>query len=627
MRRRTLVIAASLCTVVGITLAGALVPAAGRDLQASNRFAPSGVVTVNPISTPLVGARSSAAAASAAAAIQSTTSGGCVDAGSNVRVNQECTNQSAAGFLGRSQSQNETAAAVNPLNPKNIVASQNDYRRGDATCGVDWSKDGGKKWGSSLAPTSFTPGFTNPRHYWQAGGDTSVGFDSSGEAYLMCQVFDRGATADGGTGAFGPSGFLLFRSADGGASWSFTGSPVKTSDATGADGIGLLDKEYMTIDTSSASPYTDRIYVAWAEYSTDFSSDPITFAYSDDHGVTWHQSGAISGFSTDLCPVNFSGAPSGTCDANQFPVPFTAPNGDVYVVFQNFNNCAGAFGDPCTGDPNDNHNQMLIVKSTDGGNSFGDPVKVTDFYDLPDCFTYTGADFGRACVPTTPLSGVSVFRATNYPSGAAVSDTEIVIDFGSYLNQHSNPTLGNCSPAGFSGDTFLNLYDGVGEVNGCNNDIVRSVSTDGGASFTGTSTDVSLLPSVSAEGPVLSDQWWQWSALTPRGKVATMYYDRRFDNNMATGFMDISLFKGFGAPVRVTNVSFPSSNEFPNGAGASTFMGDYSGLAVGSDGIAHPVWTDARNPIFTFSMAPGDDARTLIPAGFGSDIYTAAIRT
>ncbi len=267
------------------------------------------------------------------------------------------------------------------------------------------------------------------------------------------------------------------------------------------------------------------------------------------------------------------------------------------------------------------------MKSTDGGNTFGDPVKVTDFYDLPDCFTYTGSDFGRSCVPTAPLSGVSVFRATNYPSGVAVSDTEIVIDFGSYINQHSNATLGNCSPAGLSGDTFLNLYGGVGDVNGCNNDVVRSVSTDGGATFTGTSTDVSQLPSVNDEGAQLADQWWQWTALAPSGKVVTMYYDRKYGTDMATGFMDISLNRGHGAPVRVTNVSFPSSNEFPDGNGASTFMGDYSGLAVGSDGFAHPVWTDARNPIFTYSTAPGDDARVLFPAGFGSDIYTASIRT
>ena len=62
---------------------------------------------------------------------------------------------------------------------------------------------------------------------------------------------------------------------------------------------------------------------------------------------------------------------------------------------------------------------MLIVKSTDGGASFGTPVKVSDYYDLPDCLTYTGQNAGRACVPTAPLSNRSIFRATNYPVGVA----------------------------------------------------------------------------------------------------------------------------------------------------------------------------------------------------------------
>jgi hypothetical protein len=54
-------------------------------------------------------------------------------------------------------------------------------------------------------------------------------------------------------------------------------------------------------------------------------------------------------------------------------------------------------------------------------------------------------------------------------------------------------------------------FGSVGEANGCNNDIVVSVSTDGGASFTGTSTPVAELPSVSDErAGHLADQWWQW---------------------------------------------------------------------------------------------------------------------
>ena len=82
------------------------------------------------------------------------------------------------------------------------------------------------------------------------------------------------------------------------------------------------------------------------------------------------------------------------------------------------------------------------MKSTDGGASFGPPVKVSDFNDLPDCLTYTGHDAGRSCVPTAPLSDRSIFRATNYPSAVATSNSRIVVTLGSYLNRHSNPERG-----------------------------------------------------------------------------------------------------------------------------------------------------------------------------------------
>ena len=117
----------------------------------------------------------------------------------------------------------------------------------------------------------------------------------------------------------------------------------------GLGDVGLNDKEWMIVDTSSSSPFQDRIYVTWSRFSADFSASPITESHSADHGVTWSEPQVISGVDADLCPVNFSGAPAGTCDANQFSNVFTAPNGDVYVAFQNFNN---AFADDV-----DNHNQ------------------------------------------------------------------------------------------------------------------------------------------------------------------------------------------------------------------------------------------------------------------------------
>ena len=126
-----------------------------------------------------------------------------------------------AGFLRSWAVPERDGRRRQPDGSGNVIITQNDYRFGDGRCGVDWSMDGGRTWGSQLAPSGFTaPGFTAPRHYWDAGGDTSVGFDSTGEAYLMCQVFNRGTTSDLGGDA---SAFFLFRSADGGASWSFPG--------------------------------------------------------------------------------------------------------------------------------------------------------------------------------------------------------------------------------------------------------------------------------------------------------------------------------------------------------------------------------------------------------------------
>jgi hypothetical protein len=614
--------------VLALVVGASLLPAGGAPTNPkTNRFGPSGVHTADPLASRAEAAQARAQAATAAATATAdggsvpgpsvAGSGGCPDQdGSNVRVNQDCTNQSAVGFFGRSQGQNETGIAVNPRNPRHLVAGQNDYRRGDGACAADWSRDGGRHWGSELAPLSFTaPGITGgARHYWDASGDPSVAFDSSGEAYLFCLAFNRGEpTSDSGLPA---SGLFLFRSANGGASWNFPGSPVKQSPGDGSDGIGLLDKPYMAVDTGRNSPFRDRIYVAWAEYNVDFSADPIGFAWSDDHGATWNLVPAISGVSAALCPVNFDGSPAGTCNANQFPQPFTAPNGDLYVVFQNFNNALA--------DANDNHNQMLIVKSTDGGASFGAPVKVSDFNELPDCLTYTNHDPGRSCVPTAPLSDRSIFRASNYPSAAATSNNRIVVTLGSYLNRHSNPERGNCASAGINPATGLPLYTGVGEENGCNNDIVVSVSTDAGASFTGTTTPVAELPSISDERATLADQWWQWAALNPRGGVTVAYYDRKYGDAQQTGFMDITMRRGNGNHVRVTNQSLPPTQEFPEaGASSGIFIGDYMGVAVGSDGMAHPIWTDTRNPIFTPSTR--GDVRQLVNAGQGSDIYTRSL--
>ena len=236
---------------------------------------------------------------------------------------------------------------------------------------------------------------------------------------------------------------------------------------------------------------------------------------------------------------------------------------------------------------------MLLARSTDGGNTFSAPVKVGDFYDLPDCATYQdGNGFGSGCVPEKGETSNSFFRAANYPVGAvdASDDDEVVVTFGSYINRHSSESNG-CVPQGYNADTFQPLYDGRQDAGACNNDIVVSRSTNGGRSFTGGSTNVRQLPSARDDDP-RADQFWQWAAFDRDGRLAVSYYDRAYGNDEMTGFSDVSLSGSRNASdfatARVTTSSMPPPTQFEG-----AFFGDYSGLSA--DDAAHPVWMDTRD--------------------------------
>lgn len=508
--------------------------------------------------------------------------------GGNTKVNQNCLNLSDADLQGRSQAQNETSIAEDPLHPNHLVASYNDYRRGDGTCGVSYTLDGGQHWNDATTPNGFVRGgtFGAAREYWQASGDTAVAWDTRGNAYLQCMAFMRGTPTTNNPDF--SSGIYMFRSTqNNGASWDFAGRPVvEDHDTTGAT---LLDKPYMTIDNHVGSPFRDRIYVTYTFFAADGTAY-IFEAFSSDFGQTFSSPVLVSSGSS-LCTNTFGlPTPNGTCNENQFSDPFTGPDGSLYVAWDNFNNSLSS--------ATDNHNQVLLAKSTDGGLTFGAPVLVANYNDLPDCATYQGGqDFGRACVPEKGTAQRSVFRATNYPSGAInpTNSSQVVVTFGSYINADSNPSNG-CVPAGLA-PSGNNAYTGVKTPGACNNKILESVSTNGGTSFNGTVTDPTTLPVVSsASGQKLTDQWWQWEAFTTNGTLAVSYYDRQYSNDESNGFMDISLSgsttTGF-AVVRVTSASMPPPTQFPDSQGNSVFFGDYSGITAVNG--AFPLWMDTRS--------------------------------
>ena len=526
--------------------------------------------------------------------------------GTNILVNQNCLNVSDADLQGRAQAQNETAIAQNPFNPRQVVAGFNDYRRGDGTCGAAFSRNGGASWTDSTIPNGFTRGtaFGNvPRQYWQASGDTSVAWDSRGNAYMACQVFMRpgGVTNNPDTS----SAVYVFRSTgDAGASWNFAGRPAVETFTHNPN--VLTDKPYMTIDSNPNSPFRDRIYVTWTQYAADGTAY-IYEVHSDDYGQTFSSPVVVSTTSS-LCSNTFGlPTPQGTCNNNQFSDPFTAPDGTLYVTYANFNNTV-------TG--KDNRNQVLVTKSTDGGQTFGAPVKLSDYYELPDCLAAQGSDPFRACVPEKGTTTNSVFRASNYPSGGVNprKPRQVVITVGSYINRDSNESNG-CAPNGLSSTTGGNLYTGTKTAGACNNKIMLSVSNNGGASFTGSTTDPRLLPVVNtAARQKRTDQWFQWAAFTPSGTLATSYYDRQYGSAEFTGKMDFSLSTSSNLSSftvsRATSASMPLPTQFPDANGNSQFIGDYTGLTAVSG--AHPLWADTRNP--DALLCPGTATPSTPPA-------------
>ncbi len=506
-----------------------------------------------------------------------------------MKVNQNCLNVSDPDLQGRGQANNEPSIAVDPFNAQHIVASDNNYIRGDGTCGSHFSLDGGKTWADTTIPNGFTRGPSGAaREYWQAGGDTSVAWDTRSNAYESCQVFNRGTVASPNPDQ--SSGFLVFRATqNNGASWNFPGRYSEVFfDTPGTAGV-LEDKELIAIDANKSSPFRDRIYVTWTEFAADGSAY-IYETHSNDYGETFSPRVLVSAGNA-ACTFTFgAGTPNGPCNENQDSDPFVGPDGSLYVAFDNFNNASTS--------GSDNKFQVMLAKSTDGGASFSAPVKVSNYYDLPDCDTYqgAGADPGRSCVPEKGSSTKSVFRATNYPSGQVNprNPNVVTIAFGSYINPDSKAPNG-CVPAGFT-DNFDPLYTGVKTPGACNNKILLKVSSDGGSTFNGVLDPRQGLVVNQAPGQAHSDQWFQWSAFTASGKLAVDYYDRQYGNDETTGASDFSLsgskdLANF-AQVRLTGSSMPAPTQFGGSAGGQ-FYGDYVWLSALNQ--VYAIWSDTRS--------------------------------
>jgi hypothetical protein len=527
------------------------------------------------------------------------------NADGNVRVNQDCTFRRQA----------EEGIAVNPANPSNLIAGQNDSRIGFNHCGFDYSFDGGKTWGDGQPP--YWQRLNNPdsngihtvlgdpgtNHTYDFASDPGVAFDSQGRAFYSCVVIDLFSNAGGllvPASPIGAGGAFYNNVSSGGSRY------VVSEDNNAA---ASYDKPFITADTNPGSPNRDNVYATWSIFKFDPSCGPqpnpagdlrycsstIYGSMSTNHAVTWSKPEEISGSSSTLCffgnffdPTRSANA----CTFDQGSDPSALPNGDLEVIFNNGNTPAGnpnsqQLGVHChpTGDSATGTAQLNCASPT----KVGDDIVVGE----PAC------NFGRG--PEECIPGAYI-RTNDYPRIA---------------QNHGNG----------------NLYATWQDYRSGQFDIQLAQSTDGGNTWTTATAPVNpdqnkdhyfaAIDVVSSSGNGGEDR--SSGANEGNGNagdhVAVSYYrtNRVPGENGAPACpvsptappgsicfapgqpgvqqeaSDYTLAGGFG--LNTAYAAAPVSPSFapPDGIQAG-FNGDYSGLAVAGN-VAHPVWSDTRNTV------------------------------
>ncbi|HEU0051710.1 MAG TPA: sialidase family protein, partial [Longimicrobium sp.] len=393
---------------------------------------------------------------------------------------------------------------------------------------------------------------------YDAGGDPAVAFDSQGNVYYAGLGFDRAAppnTVTVSQGTFDGAGHLAW------------GAPTfvnaTTSPAT------LNDKEWIAADWHAASPFRDRVYLSWTRFLFNpingaYVQSPIFFAYSTDGGQSFSTPKGISG----------------NVLYDQGSRPIVGYDGAVYVIFEGSTRLATL-------------DSIYVVKSTDGGVTFGKPVEIAKVQDV------------------IPLANTA-FRVNSYPAGASAPSGDLYVAWSTLASNGGGlcPTRTNT---------------------GCHSVAVYARSSDGGATWStpapifasldaGTRAPVGY-PVTQPDGSTLSapalrrvDTLWPGVAVSPSGRVYMSAYAAatvspwqtcatpatptavgRIDclalgNYIHNARLDYFVTNvGTGAFQRVSTASINTRNGFGGG-----FFGDYTDLAVGSDERFHALWTDSN---------------------------------
>jgi hypothetical protein len=249
---------------------------------------------------------------------------------------------------------------------------------------------------------------------------------------------------------------------------------------------------------------------------------------------------------------------------------------------------------------------IVISKTTDGGLTWSAPQALSSLNNSQGSVVQVDSSGTVHVVYETYYRGQDRVAYSYSTNGGATFQTKII----GTINDIPSPLPGgnfrtNSFPAfAIDGSTLHVVWS---NWNGSNADVVYIRSTNSGASWSA--------PVTVAGGA--GDQFFPWVAANS-GKAYVSWLNRAssVDIYTATAIGSTNSGGSWSSPVTISSgysiVANGNLFGFPNCA--PDFIGDYTGIAVGSDGVAHPVWTDIR---------VGNDPTTT--TGTDQDPYTAPL--
>src|SRR5712691_9937229 len=160
---------------------------------------------------------------------------------------------------------NEDPIAANPTNSQDLLTGGNDFNCG-SVLGFFASANGGSTWNHTCMNTPAGDSF--------GCGDPGVGYDLSGAAYIT------GIASSSGTCI--PGMIIFEKSTDNGKKWSAPAVAV-----TPLFSGGLTDKPWLQVDDNPSSPHANALYLSVTQFDATGNDTEISVSHSTTGGTSW----------------------------------------------------------------------------------------------------------------------------------------------------------------------------------------------------------------------------------------------------------------------------------------------------------------------------------------------------